>query len=284
MDPNNHRQRVDYSENVAPKYPASNQESLEVVPNNSPLYPIPPHTPTYARDYAEGIKPNTASGVWTDTFPSTAVSSEKPKEDDRKRILGLTVPVFWTLLVVIVVILAGGIGGGIGGGLTVQKSVEHNPTTTSSPTSSQSGTPAATSGPLPSDGGCPTIDQLVYMPYAVDAKAIPFVQGGDPQEFKQQCYTNYVSSKESNTHDILRIFMPTLENCMMACAEYNSAYHANLQNGTGVGGGYCMAVSIVKVDAGFCYLKNGTTTNDTMGQPDTYSSAVLLTKIPDTSS
>ncbi|OTA76796.1 hypothetical protein M434DRAFT_38791 [Hypoxylon sp. CO27-5] len=286
------RYRVNYSENIAPKYPAGSQEGLEVVPNESPLYPLPTHTFPNHHVIEHGIE---EEKWWTDAPASAVAAPEERKETEKRRILGLTVPVFWTLLVILVVILAAAIGGGIGGGLKAQQSQKlsnsassdtaNEPQTSSSSgnspsrTSTQAGATAtvATSGPLPSDSGCPLINGQTYTPYAVDGKPIPLQQGLEGQQFRQQCYTNYVSSPTTQTHDILRIFMPTLENCMMACAEYNSAYHANLANNTGVGGGYCVAVTIVKVDAGFCYLKNGTTTNDTMGQPDIYSSAVLIT-------
>ncbi|KAI0379053.1 hypothetical protein F5Y04DRAFT_133421 [Hypomontagnella monticulosa] len=293
------RYRVNYSENVAPKYPAGSQEGLEVVPNDSPLYPLPP-THTYTHVYAadtEKWSPDSNARGWGD-FPASAVTApedhgyEGNVKSERRRILGLTVPIFWALVVLVVIILAGGIGGGIGGGLTkLNNSVSSDAvnasqaTTTSSsssagtPTTSSGSSAATLSGPTPSDSGCPLIDGQTYTPYAVDGKPIPLQEGLEGQQFKQQCYTNYVSSGHSETHDIYRIFMPTLENCIMACAEYNAAYHANLQDGTGVGGGYCVSVTIAKISAGFCYLKNGTTTNDTQGQPDLYSSAVLLTKL-----
>lgn len=301
-DNSSFRYRVNYSENIAPKYPAGSQEGLEVVPSESPLYPLPTHTfPPNHHVIDHGIeeeKWSPTSKGWTDAPPSAVTAPEERKETERRRILGLTVPVFWALLVILVVILAAAIGGGIGGGLKAQQTQKlsnnassdtaNGPQTSASssgsppsPTSSQAGatTTAATGGPLPSDGGCPLINGQTYTPYAVDGKPIPLQQGLEGQQFRQQCYTNYVSSPTTQTHDILRIYMPTLENCMMACAEYNSAYSANLANNTGVGGGYCVAVTIVKVDAGFCYLKNGTTTNDTMGHPDIYSSAVLLTNL-----
>ncbi|KAI1099269.1 hypothetical protein F4804DRAFT_322421 [Jackrogersella minutella] len=295
------RYRVDYSENVAPKYPTGFPEGLEVVPNSSPLYPLPTRTPDHVvANNVEDDKWPPASRDWTGVPTSAAKTSELDgrRESERRRVLGLTVPLFWTLLVIIAMVLAAGIGGGIGGGLKAQQKLSDNgssntangpqssssSTDTPTPTSSQGGatTTGATSGPIPSDSGCPLINGQTYTPYAVDGKPIPLQQGLEGQQFKQECYTNYVSSPTTPTHDILRIYMPTLENCMMACAEYNSAYHANVANNTGVGGGYCVAVTIVKVNAGFCYLKNGTTTNDTMGQPNTYSSAVLLTSLDET--
>ncbi|KAI0837991.1 hypothetical protein F5Y06DRAFT_58766 [Hypoxylon sp. FL0890] len=300
------RYRVNYSENVAPKYPAGAQEGLEVVPSESPLYPLPTHAPTsagasnqYVIDHGiEEEKWSPTSRGWTEPPVSAVTTPEEPKQAERRRILGLTVPVFWTLVVILVLILAAGLGGGIGGGLKAQQSQKlsnnassdtANGSSTSAspsgssptPTSSQAGasSTAATSGPIPSDSGCPLINGQTYTPYAVDGQPIPLQQGLEGQQFKQQCYTNYGASPTTQTHNILRIYMPTLENCMMTCAEYNSAYHANLANNTGVGGGYCVAVTIEKVNAGFCYLKNGTTTNDTLGHPDIYSSAVLLTDL-----
>ncbi|KAI1080209.1 hypothetical protein F5B20DRAFT_580605 [Whalleya microplaca] len=264
--------RFNYSEDVAPKYPdvQGNQEGLEVVPNDSPLYPLPTHAPAWSGEEAR----------WTPTSPWGPEDTKYPS-DEKRRILGLTVPSFWVIMVLITMILAGGIGGGVGGAMRAQQKEEHStssdvPSTTVPSTPSSSPT-AGSSSEQPTDGGCPTIEGQTYTPYAVNGQAIPLEAGLGAQLFKQQCYTNYVSSAAAHTHDILRIFMPTLETCMMACAEYNSAYRAGLNGGAGVGGGYCVAVSLVKETAGFCYLKNGTTTNDTMGQPTLYSSAVLIT-------
>ncbi|KAK6956372.1 hypothetical protein Daesc_001649 [Daldinia eschscholtzii] len=283
----NYRYRVDYSENVAPKYPAGTHDGIEVVPSDSPLYPHPIYTSAPPANGGGEEWPSVPTS-WTDAPVSAVTAPEEHGKEEKRRVLGLTVPLFWTMVVVIVVVLAAAIGGGIGGGLTAQqksRTSASSDTANAPPASSTSTSPASATttapanGPLPSDGGCPLINGQTYTPYAVDGKPIPLAQGLEAQQFRQQCYTNYVASGTSPTHNILRIFMPTLENCMMACAEYNSAYYANLANGTGVGGGYCVAVTIVKVDAGFCYLKNGTSTNDTLGNPDTYSSAVLLTKI-----
>ncbi|KAI2619615.1 hypothetical protein GGR54DRAFT_120408 [Hypoxylon sp. NC1633] len=339
-----YRQRVDWSENVAPKYPVAAGEGIEVVPGESPLYPMPPahtHQPTYAHeqpaahDYQPAPAPLPSAGgggggggvgvvgvgvggeKWTPTSPgwteapfSTIGGTEDQQTERdyqrRRRILGLTVPMFWLVILLIIVILAAGIGGGVGGGLKAQQqsvsaaaassdtpqsssqapassssSSSSSSTSTATPTSAQStSTSAPLSGPLPSDSGCPEIEGQTYTPYAVDGQAIPLVQGSSTgQAFRQHCNTRYATLGSSRTHDILRIFMPTLENCMMACAEYNQAYRANINNGTGVGGGYCLGVTIEKFNAGFCYLKNATTTNDTLGHPDMYSSGVLLTDV-----
>ncbi|KAI5867864.1 hypothetical protein GGS23DRAFT_550429 [Durotheca rogersii] len=313
---NNYRYGVEYSENVAPKYPApEGQEGLEVV-QNSTIYasPIHPTTPYVVGSEKRQPAPVAVPMGWgavtspaTTIQPPSAASETAPaapeageeelKKDERKRILGLTVPIFWLVVVIIIIILAAGIGGGVGSGLAQQSKSNSESSSVSqesslsgssgasgagaSPTSSSSpaaSTPTATTGgPVPVDGGCPAINGQNSTPYAVDGNPIPLEKGGSPQEFRMQCATNYVASAAARTHNILRIFMPTLENCIMACAEYNSAYRAGLNAGAGVGGGYCVAVTIEKIENGFCYLKNGTATNDTLGQPRIYSSAVLLT-------
>ncbi|KAI1779127.1 hypothetical protein F4818DRAFT_239962 [Hypoxylon cercidicola] len=300
------RYRVNYSENIAPKYPAQSQEGLEVVPSDSPLYavppapvpPPPPPAPLPTAGYEKWASDPREWG-WADTPASAVTAPEDPRKEERRRILGLTVPIFWTVVVIIVVVLAAAIGGGIGGGLKAQQDSNSNtssdaantppPSTTApaasggtaSPTSSAPNGASSTTAnaALPSDGGCPQIEGQTYTPYAVDGNPIPLEQGLEPQEFTQHCYTNFVSSTVEQTHDILKIFMPTLENCMMTCASYNAAYRANLNANVGVGGGYCVGVTLEKFDAGFCYLKSGTSTNDTMGRPDVYSSAVLLTDL-----
>jgi hypothetical protein len=41
---------------------------------------------------------------------------------EKRRVLGLSVPVFWGIVILLVLVLAGGIGGGVAGGLATQKS------------------------------------------------------------------------------------------------------------------------------------------------------------------
>ncbi|CAJ2504008.1 Uu.00g114020.m01.CDS01 [Anthostomella pinea] len=257
---NYYKYPVDYSEDISPKYPdvQQNQAWLEVVPNQAPLYPLPAHIQPIAE-----LEANSPVQSTREDNPNTATVWQSK----RRRVLGLTVPLFWTFLFVLAVILAVGIGGGVGGALKARRS----------PTRDTSSSP-----PIPSDGGCPRIQGQTYTPHAVNGQPIPLEAGAVGQQFQQQCWTNYPASPAAKTHDILRIYMPTLEDCMMACAEYNWAYRAGLRGDAGVGGGYCIAVSIVKAGAGFCYLKNGTTGgNDTMGRPDVYSSAVLITNTTD---
>ncbi|CAJ2499806.1 Uu.00g026590.m01.CDS01 [Anthostomella pinea] len=313
-----------YGEDKAPKV-RQDQEGLELAPAGLEVVPreYPREYPQeYPREYPLDLSPKhdystkspvewtattqwTASG-WSDSEHGTqaraaetapAPAPAPPGKDERKRqrklICGLTVPVFWALLVFLVVVLAAGIGGGIAGGIAVQRNADSSSPTgangtsttpssaTSSPTASSSAaaSSATADATTPTDGGCWGIDGKTYMPYAVDGSDIPLEAGLAGQQFEQQCGTNWVSSDSTGTHDIMRIFMPTLETCIETCAEYNAGYRASVQAGVAVGGGYCRAVSITKAQAGFCLLKNGTGTNDTSGQPDRYSSAVLTTLI-----
>ncbi|KAI0554756.1 hypothetical protein F4679DRAFT_579097 [Xylaria curta] len=265
------------------------QADLEVVPPETGLHPLPAPTPLYPATHEPSPKEQVAdieSGGGQQTLSQPQGHSAK---DANPTVLGLSVPVFWAAIVALFIILAAGIGGGVGGGLTAQhkststssaSGADGNPNTSSGGSTPSSAAPSptssSTSDPLvPTDGGCPDINNLKYTPYSADGKPIPVKTNQDPQEFREQCWTNWVNT--ASTHDILRTYTPTLENCITVCAEYNKAYATNLENNSGVGGGPCVAVTIVKDHAGFCYLKNGTGTNDTMGTPNIYSSAILIT-------
>ncbi|KAI0112952.1 hypothetical protein F4814DRAFT_460208 [Daldinia grandis] len=236
-----HRYRVDYSENVAPKYPAGNHDGIEVVPSDSPFYAHP----IYTAPPAEG-------GEEWPSVPVSAVTA--PEEEEKRRVLGLTVPLFWTVVLVIIVVLAAGIGGGIGGGLTAQQKSNI----------SVSRFVALELYHIPS----------LNKPKKRYDKPAPSILSINLAGF---CNNNNNTNSTGQRSPPLRWRMSP--NQRTTVYTYNSAYYANLGNGTGVGGGFCVAVTIVKVDAGFCYLKNGTSTNNTRGHPETYSSAVLLTKI-----
>lgn len=119
------RYRVNYSENIAPKYPHASEEGLEVVPNESPLYSLPPAPLPAVGD--EKWASNAREWGWPVHTPATAVTApEGSRKEERRRILGLTVPIFWTVVVIIVLVLAAAIGGGIGGGLKAQQTSNSN--------------------------------------------------------------------------------------------------------------------------------------------------------------
>ncbi|KAI0098148.1 hypothetical protein GGR51DRAFT_436068 [Nemania sp. FL0031] len=282
---------------------SSMQAGLEVVPPETGLFPLP--TPTHLpqetlpqdpspspKEQPADIESRGQQPTPNQTEAQTAGSSHKGR-----RILGLSIPVFWAVIITLVVVLAAAIGGGVGGGLSAQRkstsqsnassgdasNASSSSSSASTPTSaSSSATPSPTSSSSSDDSlvptdGCPGVDGVAYTAYSADGKTVPLRAGGAPQEFKEQCWTNLANT--DSTHDILRTYTPTLENCIVVCAEYNKAYLTNLDNDTGVGGGPCVGVTIVKEHAGFCYLKNGTGTNDTMGNPNMYSSAVLINSL-----
>ncbi|KAI0904066.1 hypothetical protein F4823DRAFT_235949 [Ustulina deusta] len=267
------------------------QPDLEVVPPETGLYPLPAPTPTITATRESLPKEQTGSARFGGDQQTLSQAESQSAKNSKTKVLGLSVPVFWALIVTLFIVLAAGIGGGVGGGLSAQRksastdassgdnSNTSSSQSTASPTaSSPASSPTASSTTdslVPTDGGCPGINNIGYTPYSADGKTIPVRTGQAPQEFREQCWTNWANT--ASTHDILRTYTPTLENCIVVCAEYNKAYAANLENNVGVGGGPCVAVTIVKEHAGFCYLKNGTGTNDTMGSPGSYSSAVLVT-------
>jgi len=93
----------------------------------------------------------------------------------------------------------------------------------------------------------------------VDAsgKAIPG-GGAAAQSFVRLCETNWPSGPDYGNpgiHDILKLYLPSLEACITACASYNFNYEANRAKGIGSQeGGLCRAVSIVKSGEYFFYF------------------------------
>jgi hypothetical protein len=184
--------------------------------------------------------------------------------------------------------------------------------TTATTTTTTSPAAGATS-PAPTDEGCPNINGTAYTPIGPNGKALPLQSGGPAQQFLRLCSTNWPAGPaygNPGVHDIMKMYLPSLEACITACAEYNVNLERNLGQGIGVvagESGLCRAVSVVKtresfpfpgyilsfpggsrlqvewlsgstdgVAAGeYCYLKNNTGKVDTFGSPSTFSSAVL---------
>ncbi|KAK7978581.1 hypothetical protein PG988_006071 [Apiospora saccharicola] len=203
-------------------------------------------------------------------------ASLKPEEtnapsipDDRhRRILGLKAPVFWCLLVILVIIVAGGIGGGVGAGLATQghnrdnnsnsNSSNNNGSNTATPTSKTVGA-AATLLPLwepdltPRDDGCPKIDTQNYTPRdpaANNGTGITLQGQSEAQTFQQLCNTNYSDFNGTNPgmRDLLSVFTKTFDECMTLCAQYNRQYqqHQIDEKADIKPEGYCRAVSMNK--------------------------------------
>ncbi|OBR10348.1 hypothetical protein CH63R_06040 [Colletotrichum higginsianum IMI 349063] len=279
------------------------QPGLEAAPPNPIRYstaPIPYNPPSEVRSTGEKT-------VWSTTQPYPA---QPPPQSGRRRILGLTVPVFWGIVIALVLVLAGGIAGGVAGGLAAQKS--NSPSTPTSPSdiaatigpesttstasttrSRSSATTAASSTSraaapsgvraAPTDGGCPSINQTAYTPTDANGDAMR-VGSGSAQTFQQLCEVNYPSGAAWGNpalYDILKVYVPAFEDCMALCAAHNQAYNRNLANGAVVSaGGYCRSVAMIKLPGEYCYLKNGTGKMDTQGHPKDFISAVVISGLP----
>lgn len=77
---------------------------------------------------------------------------------------------------------------------------------------------------------------------------MPLRSGGAAQSFVRLCNTDFPSGEaygNPGIHDILKLYMPTLEDCITTCAAYNVQYQTNSANGI-PGGGLCRSVAIIK--------------------------------------
>ncbi|KAK4136678.1 hypothetical protein BT67DRAFT_187736 [Trichocladium antarcticum] len=294
---------------LEPVQPARPETALPAPPA-PPALPAPPApSASWARSHeheAQIPHPGWQEQTYTykhESYPDTAQSSKT------QRILGLSVRTFWVVVVILVVLLAAGIGGGVGGSLAARRRAESaglpaadgpatqtppspppssptpeppatdaaTTTTTPAPTSTTARANAAAVSPAPTDGGCPDMDGTAYTPLDAGGRAIALRAGG-AQAFRRLCATNYPSGAlygNPRIHDIVKLWLPSLEACIGACAAYNLAYEANAA-GRVAAGGLCRSVAVVKIEGEYCYLKNGTGTNETFGRPSIYSSAVLL--------
>ena len=73
--------------------------------------------------------------------------------------------------------------------------------------------------------------------------------GGTAQSFVRFCRTDFPVGKEygnGGIHDILKLCLPSLEDCIAACAMYNQRYQTKTDKGVPVAGGLRKSVTIVK--------------------------------------
>lgn len=178
--------------------------------------------------------------------------------EGHRRILGLKVPVFWGLLVALVIVVAGAIGGGVGAGLATQGHDRDNAAAPTATPTKVTGAAATTLLPLwepdliPRDDGCPKINMQNYTPLdpAANGTGITLQGKKEAQTFQQLCNTNYSDFNGTNPgmHDLLSVFTKTFGECMTLCAEYNRQYqqHAIDAKIEGKAEGYCRAVSMNK--------------------------------------
>jgi len=249
----------------------------EVSRQTSPLYSVssPSHTPgTLATD-------GTAA---TDA----AIVTEKPASE-KKKILGLSVGVFWTLVVLgFIAILGLGVGIGVGVGLRHggSSSGSDSPPQTEQPT--QSGQP--TQSEQPSSSATSTTSSVE--PFVTSgtsglaANSCTFqtprtFTASDGTRFTQFCFTDWprgVEASDGNgtVQDVGRTIVYTFEDCMEECIKHNKDMGSN--------GVACMGVtynsnltSIVEVgkQGGNCFLKNKKGVN-LPGSAESASAAVAL--------
>lgn len=99
------------------------QPDLEVVPPETGLYSLP--TPPLVAATHEFSSKEQLSVIGSDGNQPTLPQIESQTTKASKRtILGLSVPLFWAVVVLFVILIAGGIGGGVGGGLSAQRKSE----------------------------------------------------------------------------------------------------------------------------------------------------------------
>ncbi len=172
------------------------ESTLEVVP--------PSHLESYHGSYQTTV-------VNQQGWISPSEPGEKPQE--KREILGLSVKVFWGIIILLVVILAAGIGGGLGA-MAAQRSREFNaesqqqqqaspaadksdnaitttkptPATTNKPTTTIQ--PAEGTSPAPVDGGCPDINGTAYMPLGNIGEGIGVDLYAQKQTFVRLCSTD----------------------------------------------------------------------------------------------
>ncbi|KAK4446258.1 hypothetical protein QBC34DRAFT_383409 [Podospora aff. communis PSN243] len=245
-----------------------------------------PH-PNHADPTLEVVAPSLLEPL-PPTFQATTIvnnswsrpPSQEKFEPQNIKILGLSVRTFWSLIAIFVVLLAGGIGGGLGA-LAAQRSREASSSSSSTPTTPTPTEPLpAGASPAPKDN-CPSIHGTAYVPKGADGLGIPIDLYAPEQAFTRLCATDFATGPQGGNpgiHDIVKLYMPTLEDCIAACAMYNARYQYKVDKGVEVAGGMCMSVTIVKKAGGYCYLKNGTANNFIKAgeNPDETSSASIL--------
>ncbi|KAK7920246.1 hypothetical protein PG985_008268 [Apiospora marii] len=226
------------------------------------IRPQPDLEPSAFHPY-QGIEVQSSSAlVYTQRQEQDSGEKDAAKsvtDTHRRRILGLTVPVFWGLLIALVLVVAGAIGGG----LAAQGRTGNNNSTTepsrpgnlsSSGTAGEATATPKSLTPQPTDesasvtilmpmvqvsavplsGGCPKINGTWYTPpetsngtstaTASAAAAGITLQGQmSPQAFVQLCNTNFPEGS-AGVRDLVSFFTPTFEQCMNSCAQYNSQY------------------------------------------------------------
>ncbi|KAL2257857.1 hypothetical protein VTK26DRAFT_9074 [Humicola hyalothermophila] len=264
------------------------QSDLEPLPDHSTLEPLPPNF------YQQRAKEAYAAAAYA------PYGQPLYQEPQREKILGLSVKAFWTVIVLLVLVVAGAIGGGVGGGLAARGRAESSsatagdeapsqtqgsgvstgdekPTTTETTTES---TPATTTSTSASASPtvpqrCPSMNGTTSVALDSTGAEIRLPTASEGQSFVTLCNTNYPADG-TNPHirDILRVFRPTIGECIAACAEYNAG---NFDAATPLSDQeLCRNVAIDSTQSNYCFLKNDTGVNKTVAASRLYISATLV--------
>ncbi|KAK8863334.1 hypothetical protein PGQ11_009569 [Apiospora arundinis] len=268
-------------------YPGSINEDTQ------PSYPAQQHA--YTGYQAEKGTTTYAPTGYAPTARS-AVGDDVPPRRERRRILGLTVPVFWCLLIALILILAAGIGGGIGGGMAAgrqrnsesdssKENKDGNTNTadnasaaaaTSTGTGKPTGTISYTSStviptklPLyqpkmtPTDGGCPSINGSRYTPpdgaVAGESAARGIILQGQTsaQSFVRLCNTNFSGFRKANPGMVdLLEFFAETFDACMTACAEYNRQYQEHEQANTSPEGWCKAVSLSRIPGGKCYLKS----------------------------
>lgn len=135
-----------------------------------------------------------------------------------------------------------------------------SPTTTTSTQSTAFGP-----SPAPSDN-CPSVNGTNYTPLDASGNTMSVkINPGGPtkvQSFVRICNRNYPAGApygNPDTLDIMKLYLPTLEACIDACATYNIVYQANRPQRPGgaqdeADMGLCRSVAIAKAGEWHQYI------------------------------
>ncbi|KAK1636271.1 hypothetical protein BDP81DRAFT_35927 [Colletotrichum phormii] len=252
----------------------ADQPGLEAVPRRYSTTPNP-YDPSEFQSPPGKSTRSTMTQAYHPMYASAVAADAPPAE--RRRVLGLTVPVFWGLVIALVMILTGGIAGGVAGGLAVQKAdgsaVSVDPSSTASATSSTTRSIPTGLRSAPTDGGCPSGKLPDFTP--TDGAGNEIQIGSD---LRAQTFRQKTGAVNPDLYDILQVYVSTFEECMTLCAAHNKKYEANLASGyVKEGGVYCRSVVMLKTLGGSCYLKNNTGKVDTQDRAGEFVSGVLTT-------
>ncbi|SPO04641.1 uncharacterized protein DNG_07326 [Cephalotrichum gorgonifer] len=221
---------------------------------------------------------------------AAAPESEKTP---RKRILGLTVPIFWTVVAIIILAILG-VAIGLGLGLGLKKSSDAppanspstNPTTEEPANNTDKPDATGTTDPATETPSTTSSAPVTSGTVGMSANSCTFTspktydsENGTP--FVQFCFTDWPNGGDADdgsgeVTDLQRLTRYTFEDCMESCADYNSAIS--------LGAPKCMAVTynsnLTRIIAegrqgGNCFLKDKKGVNQS-GRVESASAAIAL--------